>query len=96
MCVIVGPGLKRVKTAQIARDDEWLFPDTEMSVFNIYRSTSLREHTDCEHDRVSQLDVVYVDSWNETDESWDDVGIVHIYRFGDGLESVQQRFRMLE
>lgn len=56
----------------------------------------MRAHTDCEHDRVSQLDVVYVDSWNETDESWDDVGIVHIYRFGDGLESVQQRFRMLE
>lgn len=53
-------------------------------------------HTDCEHDGVGQLDVVYVDSWNEANESWDDIRIVHIYRFGDGLESVQQCFCMLE
>lgn len=56
----------------------------------------MQAHTDCEHDRISQLDVVDVDSWNETDESWDDIRIVHIYRFGDGLESVQQSFCMLE
>lgn len=48
-----------------------------------------------EHDGIGQLDVVDADARNEADEAGNDVGVVDVYRLGDGLESVQQRFRVL-
>lgn len=52
--------------------------------------------TDSEHDGVGQLDVVDVDSEEESDQAWDDIRVVDIYRLRYRLEPIQQRFCMLE
>lgn len=48
-----------------------------------------------EHDRVCKLYIVDADSGNETDQSGNDVGVVHVYRFCYRLETKQQSLCML-
>lgn len=52
-------------------------------------------HTYSEHDCVCKLDVVDIDSRNEADQARNDIGVVHIYRFCYGLETIQQSLCVL-
>lgn len=61
------------------------------------RRLILKTHiqTYSEHDSVRKLYVVDVDSGNEADQAGNDIGVVHVYRFCYGLETIQQGLCML-